>query len=158
MRTSNRYTITDIIVAVRQSKSTANVCRLLGIVPRGGNYKTINIKINQLRLDTSHFTRQGWSIGMKFPGRGVSLKEILVKNSTYTNTSRLKKRLLDAGLLKNYCYRCGRKKWYKKPIPLELHHKNGVNMDHRQRNIELLCPNCHAFTNNYRGRKCVETI
>ena len=39
-----------------------------------------------------------------------------------------------------------------KPIALELHHKNGIKNDLRIENLEILCPNCHAFTDNYRGR------
>ena len=37
-----------------------------------------------------------------------------------------------------------------KPIPLELHHINGVHSDNRIENLQLLCPNCHALTDNYR--------
>jgi predicted HNH restriction endonuclease len=39
-----------------------------------------------------------------------------------------------------------------KPIPLELHHITGINNDHRLENLQMLCPNCHAFTDNYRGK------
>lgn len=39
-----------------------------------------------------------------------------------------------------------------KPIPLEIHHINRVNTDNRLSNLQLLCPNCHAQTEYYRGR------
>ena len=39
-----------------------------------------------------------------------------------------------------------------KPIPLELHHINGINTDNRLENLKFLCPNCHAFTDTYRGK------
>ncbi len=42
--------------------------------------------------------------------------------------------------------------WLNKPIPLELHHKDGDNTNNELDNLELLCPNCHALTDNYRGR------
>ena len=38
-------------------------------------------------------------------------------------------------------------------IPLELHHKDGDHSNNSISNFEILCPNCHAFTENYRGRK-----
>ena len=36
---------------------------------------------------------------------------------------------------------------------MELHHINGNNMDNCLENLQLLCPNCHALTDNYRGKK-----
>ena len=42
--------------------------------------------------------------------------------------------------------------WLGKPVPLELHHINDVNNDHRIENLQLLCPNCHAQTSSYRGK------
>lgn len=152
MNHSTRYTEQQLIEAVKNSKSTSQVCREIGIVPIGGNFKTVNKKIKDLNLNTDHFTRQGWSKGMKFPGKGIPLKTIMVKNSSYTNVPVLKRRILEAGVFPRECMKCKRKKWLGKPIPLELHHINGEHFDHRSTNIELLCPNCHSFTDNYRGR------
>ena len=39
---------------------------------------------------------------------------------------------------------CHLSEWQGRPIPLEIHHINGIN--------KLLCPNCRALTDNYRGR------
>lgn len=39
-----------------------------------------------------------------------------------------------------------------KPISLELHHINGIKDDLRIENLQILCPNCHSFTDNYRGK------
>jgi predicted HNH restriction endonuclease len=39
-----------------------------------------------------------------------------------------------------------------KPIPLELHHKDGNRYNDQLENLILLCPNCHAFTENYRAK------
>lgn len=35
---------------------------------------------------------------------------------------------------------------------LEINHINGNGTDHSPQNLEVLCPNCHALTSNYRGR------
>jgi 5-methylcytosine-specific restriction endonuclease McrA len=35
---------------------------------------------------------------------------------------------------------------------MALHHLNGMGKDNRLENIRLLCPNCHAQTDNYSGR------
>ena len=55
--------------------------------------------------------------------------------------------------MKEYrCECCGNTEWMGKPIALELHHVNGIKDDLRVENLQLLCPNCHAFTDNYRGK------
>jgi hypothetical protein len=48
-----------------------------------------------------------------------------------------------------------RLEWLEKEIPLELNHINGKGHDNRKSNIELLCPNCHALTNTYRGKNVI---
>ena len=50
------------------------------------------------------------------------------------------------------CERCKLAQWCNNSIPLELHHINGVHSDNRIENLQLLCPNCHALTDNYRGK------
>lgn len=35
---------------------------------------------------------------------------------------------------------------------LEINHINGNGTDHSPNNLEVICPNCHALTNSYRGR------
>ena len=51
------------------------------------------------------------------------------------------------------CEKCGLRSWNDEIIPLELHHINGNNKDNSLSNLLLLCPNCHALTDNYRNRK-----
>jgi hypothetical protein len=58
-------------------------------------------------------------------------------------------------LLKNrghQCEVCLRKKWRGRDIPLEVHHVDGDPMSNDLTNLKLLCANCHAQTDNYRGK------
>ena len=144
----------QFIEAVKTSFSYAEVIKKLGLIPAGGNYDTTKRKIKELNLDTSHFTGQGWNQGEKYkPIKATrSLSEILVENSTYINTGHLRERLLKEGVIEYKCECCNNFEWMNKPIALELHHKNGIKSDLRIENLEILCPNCHAFTDNYRGR------
>lgn len=137
--------------AVRNSHSIAGVCRQLGLKPAGGNYRIIHQVIEQYHLDISHFTGKGWNVGLTFkPQKEKPLEKILVKNSTF-QSYKLKKRLLKEGLKEKKCECCGLRIWQGKEIPLEIHHINGDNHDHRISNLQMLCPNCHALTDNYRG-------
>jgi hypothetical protein len=49
------------------------------------------------------------------------------------------------------CERCGLAEWLGQPIPLEVHHVDGDSDNNTEQNLQLLCPNCHAFTDNYKG-------
>ena len=149
-----KYSDEELINAVKESFSISNVCRILGIKSSGGNYNNIKNKIKKLNLDTSHFTGQLWSKGKKLgPNEKASkpLSEILVKDSSY-QSYKLAKRLLNANLKEKICENCKSMLWLGNPIPLELHHINGVSSDNRIENLQLLCPNCHALTDNYRGK------
>lgn len=142
----------DLIEAVRNNKSVAAVIKKLGLKPAGGNYQTVNNKIKELNLDTSHFTGQGWNIGLKFkPIIARSLEDILVKESNY-QSYKLAKRLIKKGYKECKCEKCNLTEWLGKPIKLELHHINGIHTDNRLENLQLLCPNCHSYTDNYRGK------
>ena len=148
----NKKTREEIESAAAKSSSIAGVCRLLKLVPSGGNYRIIHNAIEKYKIDTSHFTGQGWNINLKFkPFEGKKIEEILVENSTY-QSYKLKKRLIAEGIKKSVCESCGQSEWLEQPIPLELHHINGNNSDNRLENLRLLCPNCHALTDSYRGK------
>ncbi len=67
----------------------------------------------------------------------------------------LRIRLLAAGLLEEKCAECELTEWRGRPISVELHHRNGDRHDNRLENLEFLCPNCHAQTDTYAGRKRV---
>lgn len=150
MRT--KYSEQDLKEAVKTSFSIAEVCRKVGLKPIGGNYKTIKDKIIKFNIDNSHFTGQGWNVGLKFkPNPAKPIEEYLVENSTY-QSFKLAKRLLKEGYKKHMCEMCSNTEWFGLPIPLELHHINGVNTNNKLENIQLLCPNCHAQTDNYRGK------
>lgn len=50
------------------------------------------------------------------------------------------------------CEKCGQEEWMGQPIPLCCHHKDGDHLNNEIENLQLLCPNCHALTDNYCGR------
>lgn len=151
MRT--KYTEEQIKTAVKENLSIAGVCRQLGLKAAGGNYKTFHAKIKEYNIDTTHFTGQVWNIGERYTPIKLAqpIEEILVKYSTFS-TSKLNKRLLKEGVKEYRCECCNNVEWMGEPIPLELHHIDGINTNHRIENLQMLCPNCHAFTDNYRGK------
>lgn len=64
----------------------------------------------------------------------------------------LKRVLLREGLKHYSCEICGISEWLGRPLSLALHHVNGNGRDNRLENLQLLCPKCHAQTENFAGR------
>lgn len=83
----------------------------------------------------------------------IPIEDILLGTYPNYNPNRLKYRLVNEGYKEWKCENCGLVEWLGKPIPLELHHKDGDNTKNYLGNLELLCPNCHSLTNNYRWKK-----
>ena len=149
---SKNYTQDQFIEAVKNSYSYSEVCRILGISPKGGNLRTVKNKILQLELDASHFTGQRWNKGKTSEDhpsiKKRDISEILVENSGWAS-GQLRQRLIKEGLKEAKCECCGRTEWLGIPIPLELHHINEVHTDNRLENLVILCPNCHAMTDSH---------
>ncbi|WP_327183301.1 HNH endonuclease [Streptomyces sp. NBC_01334] len=134
---------------VAESSSIKEVVRRLGINPVGGNHAHISRRITTLAIDTSHFTvRRGGPKGSR--GNPLTLGS---PDTGRIPGSRLRRQLLRRGI-EEVCTTCGTgSEWNGKPLRLEVDHINGDWWDNRPENLQLLCPNCHAVTDTYRGRK-----
>lgn len=155
IKTARSWNDDDLRDAVRASVSLAGVQRRLGYQPSGGMHRYLTHRITLLGLDTGHFTGQGWAKGTRRQGGFCSrpLGEVLVSRSTYSNSARLRQRLINEGLKEPRCERCGLDAWFGEQLPLALDHINGDPCDNRLENLRILCPNCHALTDTWCGRK-----
>lgn len=146
----HKYTKEQLEIVVAKSKSIREVLQNLNIVAAGGNYLTIKKKLIEYDIDTSHFCGQSWNKGKKIgPKRHT---EEYLSNKYPIQSWKLKRRLLSDEIFRYQCNNCYGTTWLNQKIPLELHHKDGDNSNNSLSNLELLCPNCHALTSNYRGK------
>lgn len=145
-----RYTLAELQRAVESSLTIRQVLQKLNVKAAGGNYDVFHRAVRHYQLDTSHFTGCNPK-GRKYPQRRRPIADYLVKGSI-VGSFRLKRYLLQQGLLEARCSDCGLTTWQGRPIPLELDHRNGERHDNQLVNLRLLCPNCHAFTPTYRGK------
>lgn len=105
-----------------------------------------------------YLTRLGISYAGNMGGKGQKIcptrkrvEGFLFKGSII-NTHRLRLRLLRDNIKELRCERCSNSEWLDEPIPIELHHVNGDRFDNRIENLQMLCPNCHALTDNHAGK------
>lgn len=148
---SKIYQVSDekFIQIVKEADSYSDCLRALGLHTSGGSSTDILKKrIRELNCSIEHFhSKEKVSSNKKY-----SLDEILVKNSSYANISRLKIRLVNEKRLEYKCANCGLTEWLGQPISLQLDHINGINNDHRIENLRFLCPNCHSQTETFAGK------
>lgn len=139
------WTIESLTKACRESTSISQVLKKLNLRPAGGNYDHIKKIISRENVDISHFTGKGWS-------NGKQLKEW----SSYARATNAKDHLINEK--GHQCECCNNHSWLEHPIQLEIHHKDGNRLNNEISNLQLLCPNCHAMTDNWRGKKNSRSI
>lgn len=136
-------------------KKIVDVCLRSGSMAKaaltlGMNYKTLCFHAR--RLNCFKVNQSGKGLRKKPSKESVLMADIFSGAYPTYQTHKVKKRLLGEGYKQHRCESCGLSEWMSNPVPLELHHRNGVRTDNSLDNLELLCPNCHAFTDNYRAK------
>lgn len=129
---------------VKESRSFQDLANKIGYIKTGGGTQEVLKKVVKERnLDVSHFTAQRWNKGNHDYS---TFKENVPKKNGKTT--------LDAiiELRGRKCEQCGSVSWLDQPINLEIHHKDGNHNNNSLDNLQLLCPNCHSYTENYRGK------
>ncbi|GLX18310.1 HNH endonuclease [Streptomyces lavendulae] len=145
-----RHTEERLRELVAVSTSVKEVVARLGISQVGGNQAHISRRIAVLGIDTSHFR------ATRKPRPKGSLGPVLTLREPADGRvpgERLRRALLASGI-REECADCGTgTEWNGRPLSHEVDHVNGDWWDNRPENLRLLCPNCHAVTDTYRGRK-----
>lgn len=150
MRQYRNYTDADFIEAWTTSGSVRQVLGKLGLVEAGGNYACAKKRADALGLTKEHMHGQTWNKGKKVgPKRPV---EEYLSNQRPIQSYKLKNRLLAEGLKQHKCECCGITEWNGQPTPIELDHIDGNKYNNTIENLRILCPNCHAQTDTYRGK------
>jgi len=136
----------EIIEAANKTFSASAAAAMLGI-----KYETYK----KYALILGVFKKNQSGKGINKPindSRKIPIQEILEGKHPYYQSNKLRKRIIKEKIKDEKCEGCGNIEWMNKKIPLELDHKDGNCYNHKIGNLQLLCPNCHAFTENYRGK------
>jgi hypothetical protein len=129
--------------------SLAEILRHFGLHAGAGNYRTIRRRISLESVDISHLSHS-------LKGRGNPLAQKPLEHYLiYGEVSRstLKRKLLQAGFLKNECSVCGLGgEWQGGPITHRLDHIDGDSKNNVLANLRMVCPNCDSQSSTYCSR------
>ena len=147
MRTDILNRKDDILQWITEGQSKAFICRQLDC-----KQDTLNRYLEKMGINY-----EGNQSGKGQPKRmpEMSLEEYL-SQSIDIQSNKVRTKLLEEGYKEYKCECCGLTTWLGQPIPLELHHIDGNRNNNTLENYQLLCPNCHAFTDSYRGKNCTK--
>jgi hypothetical protein len=152
MRSSRQWSDDQLTEAVKNNNTYRNVMRALGLTTLGANYKTVKKAILRLELDISHFlSKKELSNLARANKKEFDSKDFFGVNDI--DRQQIKRHIIKNNLLSYQCGICTLVNWMGEPISLHLDHINGVSNDNRLENLRFLCPNCHAQTSTYCGKK-----
>ena len=147
MRTDIIEREAEILQWIKENQSKAYMARQLGCNP-----KTVDNVLKRMGIEyAGNKSGHGYH-----KNRGKTNLEEYLATSTDIQSNKVRIKLLEGGYKEHRCECCGLSTWLDKPIALELHHKDGNRHNNTIKNYELLCPNCHAFTDSYRGKNATK--
>lgn len=134
--------------------SIAQVCTILKL--KGNGSENTRRLIKEILIENKTYLGQGhnrnkiWFVKTNkqfFQNNGI-------KRSTYS----VREALFERGIKEKSCECCGQSVWMNNPIPLEVHHKDGNKYNNELSNLEILCPNCHYFTDTYKTKNIQRVV
>ena len=138
------FTEEEVKKFVAESFSYKSVAEKMGYNTNTGHYvNDVKKWTEKYNCDVSHFTGCAYNKGNYDYSR-------FTEHSPVKNGKAIRDPLI--ALRGNVCEKCGNSEWLGEKIVLEVHHINGVRTDNRLENLQLLCPNCHSITDNWKGR------
>lgn len=136
-----RCPLEELNVLVAESYSWAQVSRKLSDLGYYSELGELQQRVREANINHDHFKGQGWNKGnLKVEDK---LKVNSIPNVHINYILQFKERK---------CEKCGLTSWMNEQIPLELHHIDGDKRNNSLDNLQILCPNCHSLTDNFRGR------
>ena len=146
---SRKIKVSDeqIILASKNSLTATSAAAKLGI-----KYETYKVHAKRLGVFVTNASGKGTN-KPKIDGIGkIPLKEIFEGKHPEYQSNKLRQRLFAEKIKSEKCEICGISEWFGKKLSLELDHKDGNRYNHKLKNLQILCPNCHSQTDTFRGK------
>ena len=121
--------------------------------------KSMTAAARYLHVSRDRFNRYAKLYGLFLPnqsGKGMEKSKIYSDDDIF----RLHENIISSSVLINRlktkrewkCECCGLNEWMGESLPLEIHHIDGNRLNNSLDNLQILCPNCHSQTPNWRSR------
>lgn len=146
------YTKEELQDLLDTSVNYKEVLNRIGLSAIGNNYNTLNKYIKLYSLSTKNIEssrKHTFSRNAKYDTKDNFVSS-LEDGSCTLKSSKILKRLVEYGIKEYSCEKCGIAEWNGAQITLEIHHKDGNHENTKLKNLEILCPNCHSQTDNFR--------
>lgn len=134
------FTKEEIELAISNTKSMIGAARYLGI--SRDKFKRYAMTYNLYEPNQS--------------GRGMRKKKVYTDEEVFSNRGCEVSSTILINRLKDKrewcCEKCGISEWFGRPLSLEIHHIDGNRHNNELSNLQILCPNCHSLTDNWRSR------
>jgi len=143
MKKWEKFSDKELEIIVQNSISYREVAQKLGYAERsGGGCDAAREMIEAKGFNIDHFLGQGWNKS-NFDYERFQAGKVIKSAAAIPALVQLRG---------HKCENCGAETWLGNPIPLEVHHINGDRLNNTLENLQLLCPNCHALTDNFKGK------
>lgn len=135
------FTEDEIKKIAAESRSYREMYMKMGYAENAGSAtKTMKMLIEKYNIDISHFLGAGWNKD--------NYDYTRFEKGSKCRTGSMNEPLIN--LRGRKCENCGLEEWLGQPINLEVHHIDGDRTNNDLKNLQLLCPNCHSYTFNFR--------
>ena len=149
MKKWEKFTKEELKNLVAESVSYRDLAKKCGYsVDSGSSHAAVKEMVSVYQFTTDHFVGQGWNKDNFDYSRFQKGKVIKLTSALPALTT-----------LRGYkCEVCNNSQWNEQLIALEIHHIDGDSLNNSLENLQLNCPNCHAQTDNYRGRNINQKV
>ena len=134
----------QILIWISENKSKAFICKQFNC-----KQETLNRYLQLMGID---YKGNQSGKGISKPNSSYMDLKTYLNESKDIQTNKIRTKLLREGYKEARCESCGLTSWLGQEIPLEVHHIDGNRHNNTIENYQLLCPNCHALTDSYRGK------
>lgn len=136
----------EILKWINENRPKSYICRQLLCRPQTleGYLNSVNIIYKGNRGEKN----------FKISTIRLSALEYLKTENVKSHVLRIK--LIEDGIKEEKCENCNLYTWLGKKIPLELHHEDGNRFNNELVNLQILCCNCHANTENYGSKNKIK--